>query len=467
MDDTWSNLSRRVHARIGRPLPDRPDTADPQFLRLLSDLRRADALLAEEVINEFTGTDQRLPSEEEAEAERRRQRVRTRLFARFFRPDGLRTGRVRFNLRKTLHWVGALIAIVIIIWSAIPKSGNVSAPPVSVQATASGRVRASAPVPPSGSSRTNRPGLPMQPPVQPRAPMLPPVPVPPPPMLPDNFPPNPPPGSTGVAVPDITLPGESVMRSVIVYEASAAVGSPVVYERNAGNQLAGVLARGPGAGEDLANPPQARSPGVIVYDAVSAQASIVSPPPPATNRTPADASVPVAGRGQLLQATLVTPVAVSSVSGPSPVLAEITQGPLEGAVLLGQAVRTPGGLVGIQFAALITRNGREQPFHGVAYDAAVGRTGIAGQASTMMPGAASELVAATMQAASDYFRARAQQQQVTLTNGFLTITQGVPTFWDSLAATIVKAFTPTTSSTAGPTVVTRLERGQAITVMVI
>lgn len=449
MDDVWRTLSRRTQERIGSPLPERPDTADPQFLRLLSELRRVDALLAEEVINAFTGTDQRLPSEQDAETERRRQRVRTRLFMRFFRPDGLRTGRVRLHFRRTLHWAGALIAIVIVAWSAIPKSPSVSSSREPVHATASGPVPTPVAAPAPNQDRASGPGLSMRPPNRPQAPS-PPVPIPLPVMPPGTSVPVAWDAPIGTAIPGATMPVESARSHVVVYEVGATVAdaSPIVYERNQAGQ------------------PPGGATSVIVYDAQAGQTPGFSPQSATPGGTPGDLSAQAATRGQLLEAALVTPVAVSSAGGPSPVLAEIRAGQLQGAVLFGQAVRAPDGLVGIQFTTLITKDGQQQPFKGVAYDAAAGRMGVAGQVSTMMPGAASALVAATMQAASDYFRARAQQQQVTVTNGFLTITQGALTFWDSLAATIAKAFTPATSSTTGPTVVTRLERGQIIRVIV-
>lgn len=467
MNDVWSTLSQRVHERIGSPLPEQPDAADPQFLRLLSELRRADALLAEEVINAFTGTDQRLPSEQEAEVERRRQNVRTRLFARFFRPDGLRTGRVRFNLRKTVHWVGALVAIVIVVWSAIPKSGDVSPTPPRAQATASNPARGSIAAPAPGADRTDGTRLSMQPPIPPQAtpPPLPQMPLPV--MPPGDFSPPAEAFPTGAPYPGVTPP-DPVATKVIVFEASAAAAdaSPVVYERTTAGQPAGVPPQAASVSGDLVGLPQGSAAAVIVYDAQAARAPTITPPPGTSSGTTADSSAQAPRSGQLLEAALVTPVTVSSAGTPTPALVEITAGPLQGAVMFGQAMRTADGLIGMQFTKLITKSGQEQPFNAVAYDAAVGRTGIAGQVSTMMPGAASAVAAATIQAASDYFTARAKQQQVTVTNGFLTITQGTPAFWDSLVATLAKAFTPTTSSTAGPTVVTRLERGRTITVMV-
>jgi hypothetical protein len=180
---------------------------------------------------------------------------------------------------------------------------------------------------------------------------------------------------------------------------------------------------------------------------------------------PAETAALAASRGQLLEGRLVTPVAVTSARGATPALVEITQGPLQGGVLLGQATRAPEGLVLIQFHALIAKDGKEHPFRGAAYDADVGRLGVDGQVSTMMSGAASALLSATMQSISDYFKTRAQPQQVTIANGSPAMTQGMPNFWDGLAAAVTRAFPPSAEATTGPTVVTRLERGHPITVL--
>ncbi len=454
MDSLWSSLSQRVQVKLGRPLPEHPpdDAADPEFLTLLSQLRYVDPDLAEEVISAYTGTSEQLPSEAEAAAERRRQRVHRHLFERFFRPDGLRTGRTRLNLRKTLNWIAAAVALLIITWSLIPKSTHVSIPasrlaPAMSQTKTQPSPHAGTPaVPPSpGSSAALLPKLRSTPPteMQPPAPSLT--------ISPPRFPPPAPGEFTGPLMLPPPLPGGPAATStqVVVFEANnsqAASSSPVVYQRK----------------ESEAS---AQGSQIVVYASPDRTATTTQSPP--TPETSARAAAPAVPRGQLLEAKLVTPVTVISSGGATPALAEIVAGPLQGALLFGQATRSPEGLVLIQFSALVSKDGKEQPFRGGAYGAEVGRMGVAGQVSTMMPGAASALQAATLQAVSNYMTARVQQQQVTITNGFLTITQGMPSFWDGLAAAVARAFAPSTQATTGPTVVTRLERGQAITVLVI
>lgn len=457
MDHLWSSLSQRVEAKLGRPLPGVPpdDPADPDFLTLLNQLRQGDPDLAEEVINAYTGTAERLPSEAEAAAERRRQRVHRHLFERFVRPDGLRTGRVRVNLRKAINWIAAAVALFIIIWSFVPKSARVSPPPPRVPpATSVAHMSPPSDVPTVPSSPTPSSTRSSAPPATlPAGPGVPFLTIRPP-----RFPSPTPDGNyPGLAPTPPLVPGGSMMTAtqVVVFETSqpqSGSTSPLAYQR----------------GESRATP-QAQSPGpVVVYDTSAAPASAGnSVVPPVASATSPQAAAPARSRGQLLEATLATAVAVTSSGGATPALAEIAQGPLQGAVLVGQATRAPEGLVLIQFNGLIAKDGTAQPFRAAAYDAQVGRLGVGGQVSTMMPGAASALLGATMQSVSDYFKARSQQQQVTITNGFLAVTQGTPSFWDGLASAVARAFAPSAQSTTGPTVVTRLERGQTITVLIL
>jgi hypothetical protein len=473
VDNLWGSLSQRVEAQLGRPLPEHPpdDVADPEFLTLLNQLRQTDPDLAEEVINAYTGTSERLPSEAEAASERRRQRVHRHLFSRFLRPDGLRTGRVRLNLRKTLNWIAAAVAVFVIIWSLIPKSARVSAPARRAAPAASQTVTQPAPsaAPTVSTSPTPSPALSPIPPSAPRAgaPTTPPLEFSPP-----GFPQSVPDADwPGVGAPPPPLPGVPMTTAsqVVVFEASRAQQeptSPVVYQREesqaSAQQSQVAMHTSPNGAAST------QSPGlVVVYDASAAKGSAGTPvmAPPVSEPSAQAAALPTQ-RGQLLEVRLVAPVAVTSSGGVTPALVEIAQGPLQGALLVGQATRSPEGLVLIQFNTLIAKDGKEQPFRGAAYDAQVGRLGVAGQVSTMMPGTASALLAATMQSVSDYFKARAQKQQVTVTNGFLTITQGTPSLWDGLAAAIARAFAPSAQSTTGPTVVARLERGQTITVLV-
>jgi hypothetical protein len=475
VDNLWSSLSQQVQAQLGRPLPEHPpyDAANPEFLVLLNQLRGADPDLAEKVLDAYVGTSERLPSEVEAAAERRRQRVQRFLLARFVRPDGLRSGRIRLHLRRTLNWIAVTVTVLIILWSLIPRGTRVSAPvprliPARPQLTTEPMPRFASPTvtvtPPPPSALSSEPLL---------------IPLAgPPPSVPSTA--DGPLGSLtrapgryvpGYASTTLSVPGApaSTTVQVVVFEAGQSQSSSsslVVYER----EETQVITRQPLIGDHAlsggaADLPRSPVP-VVVYDAHAGREStgsrMVSPGAPDS----VDHTAPAALHGQVVEGRLVMPVAVTSMGVVAPAVVEITQGPWRGELLLGQATRSPEGLVLMQFNARIVTDGKEYPFRGAAYDVTAGRFGMAGQVSTIMPGASAALLAATMQTTSDYFKARAYQQRATTVDGFPPPTPGTPNIWDGLAAAVARAFAPITPPTTGPTVVTRLENGQTVTVLV-
>ncbi len=452
MDESWSVLSQRVKAKLGQPLPDLPpgDPATPEFLELLTRLRQTDPDLAEIVINAYTGTVEPLPSEVEAAAERRRQRLYKGLLARFVRPDGLRTGRVRLNLRKTINYGVASAAILLIIWSLVPKSpqrertarrGNpasqsprqeilpsltLSAPSLSHSPTPRTRPSLSAGAPDAAALPISRPGIATSP------------------LTPNTT------RASNASAP-VRGPAPVITPHIVVFEASHQQGQST-----------------PSTGDRSESNSTQQQPGpVIVYDSGGTPAAGSQlPRVPSVSSANTQPAVLAVSRGQLLEGKLVTPAVVNSSRGTTPTLVEITQGPWQGAVLLGQATRSPDGLVLIQFNGLIAPDGREHPFRGTAYDPGLGSIGIHGQTATMMPEASSALLAATMQSVGNYFTARARQPQVTTASGNPGGQQG-PTLWDGLASAVARAFAPSSEVPTGPTVVTRLDRGQIVTILVL
>ncbi|HEX9533418.1 MAG TPA: hypothetical protein VGA58_11685 [bacterium] len=447
MDESWSALSQRVKAKVGQPLPDLlpGDPATPEFLELLTRLRKTDPDLAETVINTYTGTAEPLPSEVEASAERRRQRLHQRLLARFVRPDGLRTGRVRLNLRKTINYGIAAAAILLIIWSLVPKSPQRDRMTRRGNATSSQNGRQE--ILPSWTLSTS--------PSPPRAPRSTP--------------------SLSVGAPDaaaLTISRPGITSSSVIPTASRASNShvpargvapvitpPVVVFEISNQQGQSAPSAG---GRSESDSTQRQSVPVIIYDSGSTLATGSQLPRSLSSGATTQPAVLTVSRGQLLEGKLVTPAVVSSSRGSTPTLVEITQGALQGGVLLGQATRSPDGLVLIQFNGLIGLDGREHPFRGAAYDPGAGSVGIHGQTTTMMPEVSSALLAATMQSVGDYFTARARQPQVTTAGG-----QQGPTLWDGLASAVTRAFAPSSEAPPGPTVVTRLDRGQIVTILVL
>ena len=454
MDESWSALSQRVKAKVGEPLPDLPpgDPAAPEFLHLLTRLRQADPDLAELVINAYTGTVEPLPSEVEAAAERRRQRLYQRLLASFIRPDGLRSGRVRLNLKKTLNYGFAAAAILLIIWSLVPKSPRQERAlrhgAAAVSRTGREAILPSLTLSPSSSPAPSREPR-LRPSLSAEAPDAPALTIHRPGIATSHATPNATPASNSPVPVRGSLP--VINPPIVVFETSHQQGQSA-----------------PSAGGRSESDSTLQQPGpVIVYDsggtlATGSQLPRVPSAPSATTQP----AVLAVSRGQLLEGKLITPAVVSSSRGSTPTLVEITQGALQGAVLLGQATRSPDGLVLIQFNGLIAADGREHPFRGTAYDPGLGSVGIHGQTTTMMPDASSALLAASMQSVGDYFTARARQPQGT-TPGAIPGGQQGPTLWDELASAVARAFAPSSEVPPGPTVVTRLDRGQIVTILVL
>ena len=174
---------------------------------------------------------------------------------------------------------------------------------------------------------------------------------------------------------------------------------------------------------------------------------------------------PALHAGQVFQAKLALPVSVSPAWGPVPVLAEVSDGPLAGSLLWGQARMARDGSVEISFTQAINQDRRTAAFNGLAYDPASGRTAVSGQVRTVTPNALQTLLSSSLQAASEYFKAKVESQSVTITNGFVTIRQNEPSFWDVYSRTIANAMTPRVPEGSGPILVAHLPKGTVISVI--
>jgi hypothetical protein len=229
-----------------------------------------------------------------------------------------------------------------------------------------------------------------------------------------------------------------------------------------------------------ASAPAGRAGSPVVFPAAGAPQviagqtpGVVTPPAattgqgqPAAGAQATSSSGPAFHLGQVLQAKLAVPVSVSPAWGPVPVLAELTDGLQAGALLWGQARMGRDGSIEMAFTQLILDQNRVLPFNGVAYDAAAGKPGVSGQVQMAMPSALQTVASSTLQAVSAYLKARVTASTVTITNGWLTIQQQQPSFWDVYAKTLAEAMTPTTQ-TSGPTAVARLPAGAPISVIVL
>jgi hypothetical protein len=494
VQDAWAELARRVEQRVGVPLPPRDALGTPAFDAVLRALREQDPALWQEVLDALTSPEARLPVEDEVLEARSRERARARLFGPFLRPDLLRTGLRRLNLRRIVNAVVIAIVLIGFFW-AYTGGRRAGAPPVTPapQQTAQAS-RPVAPTPPPAQP-TPSPEAPAAPSAQPTPPPeAPSPPSSPPPPLEASIPlPLPPavPGVGAAAAPPI--PGAQQPEGPagpVVFRAEPkgpGTGSPVVYRREEAREGASTT---PAGGSPVVFSSAARAQGagtsaaaagsLVVFPVAGATqaaggqvAGIVTPPAaptgqnqPAAGAQPPAPAGPVFRLGQVLQTKLALPVSVSPAWGPVPALAEVTDGPQAGALLWGQARMGRDGSIEMAFTQLILDQNRILPFNGVAYDAAAGRPGVSGQVQTVAPNALQTIVGSTLQAASEYFKARVNASTVTITNGWLTIQQQQPNFWDVYSKTLAEAMTPTTQVT-GPTVVARLPAGAVISVIVL
>jgi hypothetical protein len=111
----------------------------------------------------------------------------------------------------------------------------------------------------------------------------------------------------------------------------------------------------------------------------------------------------------------------------------------EGATWLGQARYQGGNRVIVEFTRVVV-GGKVLSVSAQAFGPDM-VAGVPAKLSVRTPTAAAQLVGAAIGAAGDYFKALANRQQVTITNGWLTVTQsGEPQFWQYLLARIADLF---------------------------
>jgi hypothetical protein len=487
VQDAWAELARRVEQRVGVPLPPRDALGTPAFDAVLRALREQDPALWQEVLDALTSPEVRLPVEHEVLEARARERVRARLFGPFLRPDLLRTGLRRLNLRRIVNAVVMAIILVGFFWAYTGgrRAGAPPVAPIAQRGTQVSQPAAPAPATPAPTPSPATPAPPTEAAVPPSAqapPLEAAIPLPLPPAVP----------RTGVATTLPPLPGAQQPTGPagpVVFRAEPkgpAAASPVVYRREEAREGAStppagaspVVFSAASRAQAAATSAAAAGSPVVFPTAGATQAApgqtagLVTPPAaptgqgqPAAGAQPPAPAGPVFRLGQVLQTKLALPVSVSPAWGPVPALAEVTDGPQAGALLWGQARMARDGSIEMAFTQLILDQNRVLPFNGVAYDAAAGRPGVSGQVQTVAPNALQTIVGSTLQAASEYFKARVNASTVTITNGWLTIQQQ-PNFWDVYSKTLAEAMTPTTQ-TAGPTVVARLPAGAPVSVIVL
>jgi len=467
----YEEIYRRIEAALGKPVPRDLAPTSPEFDALMAEIRARDPKLWKEVIDEISGASP-LPSEKEAAEEEARRKAASTLLGPFLRPDGLRTGKKRLN-KTSLALLGgaAFLAIGMLFQGQQPRQQVPSPPPLG------GIV---SPRPALPTPRTPQPSPTPSPSLQDEAQAQTAPPVPPAPTPQDSprhteRPTSPPAGTADLPLPPPaplaqgpgpqpqTSPGPGQQQQPgMLFRARhqrPAEAAPVLY-RSASQTRTGQEQPQPLAFK--AQTGSSQESGAVLF-----RAGQQAPP----QQQPQEGTPPAAPQeslrpGQVFQAVLALPVSVSPAWGPVPALAEVTDGPLSGSTLWGQARMSRDGSVEITFTQVFGQGGRGTPFNGVAYDPVAGRPALSGQVRTVMPNTLQTILSSSLQAASEYFKARVESQSVTITNGFVTIQQREPSFWDVYSRSLAQAMTPRTPEGSGPVVVAHLPRGTVISVIV-
>jgi len=458
----YEELLRRIETALGRPVPKDLAPTSAEFDALMAELRARDPKLWKEVIDEISGASQ-LPAEKEAAQEEARRKAASTLLGPFLRPDGLRTGRKRLNKASLALLGGAVFLAIGMLFQGQSRQPRPQPPVVGGIPTAPSPAApqpAPSPSPTPDMPATTESPAPQAPPGHAERPQSPPpgtadLPLPPPAPVAQGATPQ-------ARVPEQTSPGQQEQQPSMLFRArqqQPADAAPVLYRSASRQEQPQHLAFKAQAGP-------AQQSGAVLFRAGQPQQTQQpgqdGTPPPEAVQQPRESLRP----GQVFQAVLALPVSVSPAWGPVPVLAEVTDGSLSGSTLWGQARMARDGSVEITFTQVLGEGGRAAPFNGVAYDPVAGRPALSGQVRTVMPNALQTILSSSLQAASEYFRARVESQTVTITNGFVTIRQGEPSFWDVYSRSLAQAMTPRTPEGSGPVVVAHLPKGTVISVIV-
>ncbi len=341
-DSYWEQLSARVQAVTGHPLPPPSASGSPEFDAIMGQLRTKDPALWKEVLDAVTGSEP-LPSEREAAQEQVRRRAASSILAPFTRPDGLRTGKKRLNTMTVLSVAAAAVVAVSLATQSMkppaPRtgdSGEVASPPAPRAPVAQ-----TAPTPsPRPSPRLEDTARQIQSPPQEAA-----IPQPPPSIDMPLPPPAPVAASPQQPSPALQARETGNQGSAVLYKARAGAspetqGSAVLYrppaQAQAGQGQSSLAFKA--QQEPVA---QQTQPPVLFRASGSRQGEQGQQAVPEPTGQQQEPTRPAVHVGQVFQARLALPVSVSPAWSSVPALAEVTDGPLAGA-LRGDGAHRPG-----------------------------------------------------------------------------------------------------------------------------
>ncbi len=171
------------------------------------------------------------------------------------------------------------------------------------------------------------------------------------------------------------------------------------------------------------------------------------------------------GAGQMMTAKLVTALALVPGAGSMPVVAT-SESPA--ATWLGDATMGTDGLVQITFHTLVGEQSALS-VRAIAIDATSKRPGLDAQMRTVARNTAAAVINAALRSTSDYVQALLQQRQVTITNGWATITTGeAPPLWMLFGSRLAEHLAPRGSPDASrPLQVAELPAGTTLTILIL
>lgn len=447
---------------LGGPLP--PPTSE-EFLVLMQRLAAENPDLRRRILEALSASPVELPSERHQRRLDRQALIRRLLFGWLQRETF--AGDVVWDKRRILASAFGAMAVLLVAMFAVNQA--VWQPPVTQEPPVPAAPRPATSAPPSRSTAPamptspERPRIPVPAAMAPTSSPLPEMPathipqvgpagrIPPLPpgaavrrlANPPVFPDAPPIPAWLAAPPTADLQPASSSPRLIIQEAPERTEPSrtlIVYQA----QQAAAL---PGAGA----PPQ----GAVVYDRGGQITAAAVPPTP---------TGPTLRPGHLAAARLVTALALVPGAGAMPVVAASDAPAL---TWLGEATLGADGLVQITFHTAIGEQ-TSVPVRAVALDATSRRPGLEAQVRTVARNTAAAVVGAALRSTQDYVQALLQQRQVTITNGWATITTGeVPPFWMLLGSRLAELLAPRAQEAARPIQVAEMPAGAQLAILVL
>ncbi len=449
---------REIEEVLGRPLP--PPTTE-EFRALMQRLVVENPDLRQRILESLSASPVELPSERHERRLARQARLRRLLFG-WLRRETF-AGDVVWDKRRILASAfGAMAALLVAMFAVNqaawqqPVAEEPGRKEASRSTASAGPPHPTSTVMPAAPDRTHLPAQ-TTPPIQPSTPSAPsqtPVaPVPTrsvPAVLPDHasgrppvFPDLPPPPAWPSA-PSPTEPQPAPATPRLIIQEAPQRSEPsrtlIVYQSQ------------PAEASPAAGPPPQ---GAVVYDRGGQTTTATSPTPPPILSLRA---------GQMAAARLVTALALVPGAGAMPVVAA-SEGPA--LTWLGEATLGADGLVQITFHTAVGEQ-TALPVRAIAMDAASRRPGLEAQVKTVARNTAAAVVGAALRSTQDYVQALLQQRQVTITNGWATITSGeVPPFWMLLGSRLAELLAPRAQEASRPIQVAEIPAGAPLAILVL